>query len=53
MTTGQIERWIEEDPEDVADAEALRRATQARIGAWNRAGRDLCTTFLGEAARAT
>ncbi len=53
MTAGQIERWIAEDPEDVADADALRAATRSRIGAWNRAGRDLCTTFLREAAKAT
>ena len=53
VTAGQIERWIAEDPEDVADADALRAATRSRIGTWNRAGRDLCTTFLREAAKAT
>lgn len=53
VTAGQIERWIADDPEDVADADALRAATRSRIGTWNRAGRDLCTTFLREAAKAT
>lgn len=46
VTAGQIERWMTEDPGDVADPEALRAATRERIGAWNRLGRELCAAFL-------
>jgi GMP synthase (glutamine-hydrolysing) len=50
VTGEQIERWIGEDPEDVADVDALRAETAERIGAWNRLGRGLCTAFLAAAA---
>jgi GMP synthase-like glutamine amidotransferase len=45
----QIESWLAEDPADVADPEALRRATRDRIAAWNDLGRGLCTAFLNTA----
>lgn len=51
VTASQVDRWLEEDPEDVEDAEALRADTRARIGGWNRLGRALCTAFLRQAAR--
>ena len=50
VTAAQIDRWIAEDPEDVADADALRAATRERIGGWNRRGRAFCTAFLRAAA---
>ena len=50
VTAAQIDRWIAEDPEDVADADALRAATRERIGGWNRLGRAFCTAFLPAAA---
>jgi GMP synthase (glutamine-hydrolysing) len=53
VTAAQIERWITEDPDDVADDDALRAATRERIGAWNRLGRDVCTAFLRAAADPT
>ena len=46
VTAAQIERWIAEDPDDVADAAALRAETRARIGRWNELGRELCAAFL-------
>ena len=46
VTAGQIERWLVEDPEDVADAPALRTETRERIGGWNTLGRELCAAFL-------
>ena len=42
----QIESWLTEDPADVCDPEALRRATRTRIAAWNELGRGLCAAFL-------
>ena len=45
----QVEQWLEEDPEDVADPEALRLATGTRIAGWNELGRDLCRAFLAAA----
>jgi GMP synthase (glutamine-hydrolysing) len=42
----QVESWLAEDPADVADPEALRRATRERIAAWNELGRELCSAFL-------
>jgi GMP synthase (glutamine-hydrolysing) len=42
----QVERWLAEVPDDVADPEALRAATQERIDAWNELGRGLCAAFL-------
>ena len=50
VTAAQIDRWIAEDPEDVADPDALRAATRERIGGWNRLGRAFCTAFLRAAA---
>jgi GMP synthase (glutamine-hydrolysing) len=46
----QVESWLTEDPEDVADPAALRRETRARIAAWNDLGRVLCAAFLAAAA---
>ncbi len=46
VTGAQVERWLDEDPDDVADSEALRRETAARISAWNETGRALCRAFL-------
>ena len=42
----QVETWLAEDPEDVADPEALRVATRERIEVWNELGRRLCAAFL-------
>jgi GMP synthase (glutamine-hydrolysing) len=42
----QVEAWLAEDPEDVADPAALREATRGRIEGWNELGRTLCATFL-------
>lgn len=42
----QVESWLAEDPDDVADPEALRAETSGRIDAWNELGRRLCTAFL-------
>ena len=45
----QVESWLAEDPDDVADPAALRTATRERIEAWNELGRRLCTAFLNAA----
>lgn len=50
VTQEMIEAWLDEDPDDVADPEAMRRDTTAHIAAWNAIGRGLCRTFLAEAA---
>ncbi|NUT56808.1 MAG: type 1 glutamine amidotransferase, partial [Thermoleophilia bacterium] len=42
----QVEAWLDEDPDDVADPAALREATRARIADWNELGRRLCAAFL-------
>ena len=42
----QVESWLAEDPDDVADPAALRAATHERIEEWNELGRRLCTAFL-------
>jgi GMP synthase (glutamine-hydrolysing) len=42
----QVESWLAEDPDDVADPAALRAATRERIDAWNELGRKLCSAFL-------
>ena len=42
----QVESWLAEDPDDVADAAALRAETRERIAGWNELGRRLCTAFL-------
>lgn len=42
----QVESWLAEDPDDVADPAALREATRERIDGWNDLGRGLCTAFL-------
>ena len=42
----QVESWLAEDPDDVADPAALRAATRERIAAWNELGRHLCSAFL-------
>jgi len=46
----QIESWLAEEPDDVADSEAFREATRERIDAWNELGRRLCSAFLTAAA---
>jgi len=46
VTETQIGQWLEEDPADVSDPDALRTATRARIGPWNTLGRGLCRRFL-------
>jgi GMP synthase (glutamine-hydrolysing) len=42
----QVESWLAEDPDDVADPAALRSATRERIEAWNELGWKLCSAFL-------
>ncbi len=42
----QVESWLAEDPDDVADPAALRAATRERIVDWNELGRRLCSAFL-------
>ena len=42
----QVEAWLGEDPDDVADPAALRAATHERIADWNALGRRICTAFL-------
>ena len=50
VTETQVAQWLEEDPDDVADAAALRDETRRRIGAWNRFGRDLARRFVDAVA---
>ena len=45
----QVESWLAEDPDDVADPDRLRGATRERIGGWNELGRRLCSAFLDAA----
>lgn len=42
----QLESWLAEDPDDVADPAALRAETRGRIESWNELGRRLCAAFL-------
>ncbi len=46
VRAAQVETWLSEDPDDVADPEALLAATRERIEAWNELGRGLCSAFL-------
>ena len=46
VRAGQVESWLAEDPDDVADSAALRAETRGRIGAWNELGLRLCSAFL-------
>lgn len=46
VTAAIVASWLEDGPDDVADAEALRRATADRIEEWNALGRALCSRFL-------
>jgi len=46
VTASIVASWLEEDPADVPDPEALRRATGERIEGWNDLGRALCGRFL-------
>jgi GMP synthase-like glutamine amidotransferase len=46
VRAAQVEAWLSEDPDDVADPHALREATRERIDAWNDLGRGLCAAFL-------
>ena len=45
-TQSMIEGWLDEDPGDVPDPEALRAETELRIDAWNELGRRLCGAFV-------
>jgi len=45
-TQSMIEGWLDEDPGDVPDPEALRAETGLRIDAWNELGRRLCGAFV-------
>lgn len=54
VTLETVDLWLE-DPEDfpfVPDREALRAETAAKIGEWNRLGRELCGAWLEVAERA-
>jgi GMP synthase (glutamine-hydrolysing) len=42
----QVNSWLEEDPDDVEDVDALRSETHRRIESWNELGRGLCAAFL-------
>lgn len=45
-----VHEWVGLAPEQVdGDADALRRETDGRIGAWNEVGTRLCLAFLAEA----
>jgi GMP synthase-like glutamine amidotransferase len=46
VRSAQIEAWLSEDPDDVVDPHALRKATRERIDGWNDLGRGLCAAFL-------
>ena len=46
VRAGQVESWLAEDPDDVADPAALRAETRGQIAAWNELGRRLCSAFL-------
>jgi GMP synthase (glutamine-hydrolysing) len=50
VTAPMIESWLAEDPDDVADPEALRVDTRLRIDGWNEIGRRLSDAFLGLAS---
>jgi GMP synthase (glutamine-hydrolysing) len=50
VTETQVATWLVEDARDVVDAAALRAETRARIGGWNRLGRDLARRFVRAAA---
>jgi GMP synthase-like glutamine amidotransferase len=46
VRAGQIESWLAEEADDVADPQALSQETRERIGGWNDLGRGLCAAFL-------
>jgi GMP synthase (glutamine-hydrolysing) len=46
VTQEMIDAWLAEDPDDVADPDAMRRDTTAHIAVWNEIGRRLCGAFL-------
>ncbi len=46
VTSETIESWLGDDPDEVADPDALRAETATRIGAWNELGRGVCAAFL-------
>jgi GMP synthase (glutamine-hydrolysing) len=52
VTQPMIEAWLAEEPDDVADPEALRAETETRISAWNGVGRRLCEAFVAAATGA-
>lgn len=45
-----VELWLGEDPDDVADAQALREESARRMDDWNELGRELCGAFLADIA---
>ncbi len=47
----QIESWVVEEPDAVADVDAFLAESRARIDDWNELGRRLCTAFLHTAQR--
>ncbi len=51
VRASQVESWLHEDPDDVADPAALRAATRERIEGWNELGRRLCASFLAVSSR--
>jgi GMP synthase-like glutamine amidotransferase len=52
VTRPMIEAWVAEDAAQLPmSTDELFAATDARIGAWNQCGRDLCRSFLAAAAR--
>ena len=45
----QVESWLAEEPDDVADRQAFLAETRRRIEDWNAFGRRLCAAFLATA----
>jgi GMP synthase-like glutamine amidotransferase len=49
VTEPQLGGWIDDEAEQLPNAEPLRQETRERIGAWNELGRRLCRSFLAAA----
>ena len=49
----QIESWAAEEPDAIADVDALLDESRRRIDGWNELGRRLCTAFLNTVQRRT
>ncbi|MGH3071109.1 MAG: type 1 glutamine amidotransferase [Gaiellaceae bacterium] len=47
----QIESWVAEEPDAVADPDAFLAETRERIDGWNELGRRLCAAFLDVSRR--